>query len=290
MKILGSGKLDDFNKVQLSDKTVKALNVKSGDSILFSRGGGHTVQVFKAEGANLSSEVDMAPPERYDNKQAAIVLIIAAVILVAFCVWFFMFSKFVDLSVMDPNSLDFQIFLIAIMAVIILVVTGLMMQFSHKVESVNPQSIVTFSGPYSKNRLFGISKFSSDGHILTGNLYVNALFGTNPSNIECRVFYADGSVEPVLYKCTKDVPGYCTYKLRVPAGDLTNGKLDVAINYVYSGKAIVARTTLDLSSNKNDAMTVKVAEGPITAELVFGPEFQTAKFDESLFDPTESEA
>jgi len=289
MKILGSGKIDDFNKVQLSEKTVKALDVKSGDSILFSRGGGHTVLVFKAEGANLSSEVDMAPPERYDNKQAAIVLTAAIGLLVIFCVWFFMFSGFVDTKVIDPNSTDFQIFLIAIMAIIVLVVTGLMMQFSHKVEATNPQSIVTFNGPYSKNRLYGLSKLSSDGRVLTGNLYVNSLFGTNPDHIECRVIYADGSVEPVLYKCQKNVPGYCTYKLRVPAGDLTFGKLEIAISYVYSGKAIIAKTTLELSSNKNDAMTVKVDEGTMKAELVFGPEFQTAKFDESLFDPTESE-
>ncbi len=290
MKILGSGKVDDFNKVQLSEKTVKALDVKSGDSILFSRGSGHTVLVFKAEGANLSSEVDKAPPERYDNKLAAAILAVAIVLLIAFCVWFFMFSGFVDVKIIDPNSTDFQIFLIAIMAVVILVVTALMMQFSHKVSTPDSQSIVTFNGPYSKNRLYGLSKLSSDGRILTGNLYVNSLFGTNPDHIEARVIYADGSIEPVLYKCLKDVPGYCTYKLRVPAGDLSYGKLELAISYIYSGKAIVAKTVLDLSSSANDAMTIKVNESDIKAELIFGPEFQTAKFDESLFDPTEADA
>lgn len=40
MKILGSGKLDDFGKVVLSEKTIRALNVKPGDSVLFYRGGG----------------------------------------------------------------------------------------------------------------------------------------------------------------------------------------------------------------------------------------------------------
>ena len=35
MRILGSGKIDDSQRIVLSDKVVKALNVKSGDSSLF---------------------------------------------------------------------------------------------------------------------------------------------------------------------------------------------------------------------------------------------------------------
>lgn len=41
MKILGSSKVDDYRKVVLGEKVVKALNLKQGDSVLFyKRGGG----------------------------------------------------------------------------------------------------------------------------------------------------------------------------------------------------------------------------------------------------------
>lgn len=42
MKILGSSKVDDYRKVVLGEKVVKALNLKQGDSVLFYKreGGG----------------------------------------------------------------------------------------------------------------------------------------------------------------------------------------------------------------------------------------------------------
>lgn len=285
MKILGSGKLDDFNKVPLSEKTVKALGVKSGDSILFSKGTGHTVQMFRAEGANLTSEADLPPADKNDNKAAVVILAITLLVMMS-TIFFLFYAKIITLDLFKTlETWKIAVTILLVFAAVILLVAAIVMQFSHKVKS--PEAIVSFSGPYSKKRLFGLSKMTSDGRTVTGNLYVNALFATNPSHVEARVTNASGVTEPVLVKCTKDVPGYCTYRLRIQYTDLSFGKLDVAISYIYSGKAIVVKAVLPLSTKKEDSMTVHVEEGEITAELVFGPQFQTAKFDETLFDPQE---
>ena len=82
MRILGSGKIDDFQKIVLSDKVVKALNVKPGDSILFYRGSGsRQVQMQKAEGAFLTTEVDSDGFRPDRNLRIARTFMMAAMVL-----------------------------------------------------------------------------------------------------------------------------------------------------------------------------------------------------------------
>ena len=69
MKILGSGKVDDFKKVAFSDRVLSNMDVKPGDSVIFYKKAGESgVSMFRAEGSNLTSECDS--PARLHLREA----------------------------------------------------------------------------------------------------------------------------------------------------------------------------------------------------------------------------
>ncbi|MCQ2085087.1 MAG: hypothetical protein MJZ21_02945, partial [archaeon] len=69
MKILGSGKVDDFKKVAFSDRVLSNMDVKPGDSVIFYKKAGESgVSMFRAEGSNLTSECDA--PARLHLREA----------------------------------------------------------------------------------------------------------------------------------------------------------------------------------------------------------------------------
>ena len=78
------------------------------------------------------------------------------------------------------------------------------------------------------------------------------------------------------------------YRIRVPDGDLSSGTLRVILRYNYSDKSIVSEAVYTLSTGPRGG--IRIDGEDISAEIVFGKDFQRETFDESLFDPLDEPA
>ena len=286
MKILGSGKIDDFQKIVLGDKVVKALNVKPGDSILFYRGSGRQIQMQKAEGALLTTEVDKDDFRPDRNLRNARLLMIMGIVASMFILMMSTYS----FRIGDSFEFDKDLIIYLVPSVFMIVVLGISYILIGRManESLTGEGIISVGGPFSKNRVIGVSKVSSDGHIVTTNAYCYPIFGILPSSVTAEVTYRDGSrcMAPTL--CTRDNPQLVVYKIRVPDGDLDTGTLKVTMRYVYSDKSIVADAVYHLSVAGRGNIRIESEE--VTARLEFGKDFQKETFDEALFDPLDEPA
>ncbi len=285
MKILGSGKIDDFQKIVLSDKVVRALNVKPGDSVLFYKGGGDRVEMFRAEGAHISDEFDSRPKLHLRGLRGLLYTcaIVSAILLVITLIVFWADQNLAASNPLFPGAAY------ATLGLALAFTIGAIITTSRLDIREDPQRLVCVGGPYTKDRLLGLSKMVSDGKVITGNLYVNSLFGVNPDVIE--VMIQSGDSEPViaLTKCIKAVPGYSTHKIRVQSDSVDNGMMKLTLHFKYSDKSIVVTALYRITVRKPDSMVIHVSEESVKAEMAFDDRFQRSAFDESLFDPTDDE-
>ena len=281
MKIIGSSKIDDYKKTVLEDSVLRAINAKPGDSVLFyRRQNDSSVCIYRAEGAQMSSETDT--PTRNHLKGAfdklRMILIVSAV----------MAALTLAMIAINFSSLSMGFF-------IIMFVTGLValagiaasIFISQKIDApFDSQSLVTIGGPYSKDRLTGLSKMTSDGYIISGDLYINSLFGANPLSVDVEVRLDGNESFKALVKCTKAVPGYSVYKIRFKETVATPGSFVVKTTYAYSGKSIVVLSSF-LMDIPEGGQEIKVKEGNVEAKLEFDEVFNSTEFDDALFNPSE---
>ena len=284
MKIISSSKIDDYRKTILDDSVLKAINAKPGDSILFYRRDGESsVCIHKAEGAYMTSECDS--PHRnhmrgaFNNLRAVLMIctVMAALVLMV--------------AILNYGSFSGLKFLLLIIPVI-LVIAGLCASIfiSQSVDRpFDTQSLATVGGPYSKNRLKGISRLTSDGYIITGDLFINSLFGSNPSSIDVKVDLDDGESIIAVTKLVKSVTGYSIYRIRFKEGAAAPGSMNVTAVYTYSGKSITVLSSFDLGISE-DGTEIVVTEGNVEAKFEFDSDFNSTAYDDALFDPTEEGA
>lgn len=283
MKIIGSGKIDDFKKVVLDTKVMRSLNVKPGDSVLFYRGSEDgSVSMFRAEGAHITNECDVPARNhmREGPQNIRLALLGAAALMVVLMLM-------IALNMKNIQSTEFIAMIVVWALALVVLVVGIFMAMKLDAPQ-DRQTFVTVGGPYSKNRLTGLSKLLSDGYVVTGNIYINSLFGTNPDNVEVRMEYENGVTDIALTKCVKSVSGYSVYKIRCMSENITSGKMVVVINYPYTAKRIVLKSIYDLSV-KEGSSQIKIKENNVEATIEFDQTFNESVFDEALFDPTEDD-
>lgn len=281
MKIIGSSKIDDYQKTVLEDSVLRAINAKPGDSVLFyRRQNDSSVCIYRAEGAQMSSETDT--PSRNHLRGAfdrlRLILIISAL----------MSAVTLLMIAINFSSLGIGMFIAAfVTGLIALAGVAASIFISQKVDApFDSQSLVTVGGPYSKDRLTGLSKLTSDGYIISGDLYINSLFGANPSSVEVEVRLEGDESFKALVKCTKAVPGYSLYKIRFKETAATPGSFVVKTTYAYSGKSITLFSSF-LMEIPEGGQEIKVKEGNVEAKLEFDEVFNSTEFDDSLFNPAE---
>ena len=285
VRIIGSAKIDDYRKVVLEAGVMKSLDVKPGDSLLFfKKEHDSTLSVYKAEGATVTNECDSAPvrhmKEEPKRLRTYIVGIIGTMILMMFAV------------AMNLDSIDMMTFIIFIVFWVLgFCIASLTFLRLTRIDAPNEaQTLVTVGGPYTKNRLLGLSKLNDDGYAVSGELYINSLFGANPQSVEVEMQYENGGSETILTKCTKVVPGYTVYKMRFKDEGLEAGKLTVCTTFGYIGKSIkvVSEFDVGVTQGKN-SKSISITEGPVNAYMEFDEKLNNTGFDEILFDPTEEE-
>lgn len=150
------------------------------------------------------------------------------------------------------------------------------------------EHLITIGGPYTKDRLVGLNKLMDDGHVITGTLYVNSLFGANPAEISVTA-QVDGIETVALTRCVKAVPGYSIYKIRMPSGRMGGGKMKIVLTYTYRDKMIRINADYDLDVNNETSALIRVREAGLNTELRFDDAFQRSSFDEALFDPSDDD-
>ncbi len=285
VRIIGSAKIDDYRKVVLEEGVMKSLNVKPGDSLLFfKKEHDSTLSVYKAEGATVSNECDSAPvrhmKEEPKRLRTYVVGIIGLMLLMLFPI------------AMNLKNIDMMTFIIFVVFWVLgFTVAALIFLRLSRIDAPNePQTLVTVGGPYTKNRLLGLSKVNDDGYAVSGELYINSLFGANPQSVEVGIQYASGGSENILTKCTKVVPGYTVYKMRFKDEGLEAGKLTVCTNFGYIGKSIkvVSEFDVGVTQGKN-SKSISITEGPVSASIEFDSKLNSTDFDDIIFDPTEDE-
>lgn len=284
MKIIGSGKIDDFKKVVLDTKVLRSLNVKPGDSVLFYRGDENgSVCMFRAEGAQVTDECDSPARNhmREGPQKIRLALLGCAAMLVVLMVIIALYFR--DSATGTAFFVTLGVWLVALIAIFIAIFVAFKLD-----EPTESQTFVTIGGPYSKNRLTGLSKLLSDGYVVSGNIYINSLFGTNPDNVEVRMEYSNGVTDVALTKCIKSVSGYSVYRIRCMSENITSGRMVVVINYPYQSKRIVLESIYDLTV-KEGSSQIKIKESDVKATIEFDQTFNEAVFDEALFDPTDDE-
>ncbi len=285
VRIIGSAKIDDYRKVVLEEGVMKSLNVKPGDSLLFfKKEHDSTLSVYKAEGATVSNECDSKPVQHRKEEpkrlRMFIVGVMGALLLMLFAV---------ALNIKDLSMATFIIFVV--LWVLGLFAAILIFLRLGKIDApVESQPLVTVGGPYTKNRLLGLSKLNDDGYAVSGELYVNSLFGANPKEINVEMEYVSGNKEVILTKCTKSVPGYSVYRMRFRDEGLEAGRLIVTTTFGYIGKSIrvVSEFDVTVTEGKN-SKSIAITEGPVSASMEFDEKLNSTGFDDILFDPTEDE-
>ena len=285
VKIIGSAKIDDYRKVVLEEGVMKSLNVKPGDSLLFfKKEHDSTLSVYKAEGARVTSECD-SPATRH-LKEAPKKLRFFAFGLGAMLI-LMLFAVLMNLNHLDTIALVvFIVFWVLGLFGDIMIIRNL-----DKIdEPYETQTLVTVGGPYTNNRMTGLSKLNDDGYAVSGELFVNSLFGANPKEINVEMEYVSGNKEVILTKCTKSVPGYSVYKMRFRDEGLEPGRLLVTCNFGYIGKSIsvVSVFNVDVTDGKN-SKAISITEGSVTANMQFDENLNNTDFDEALFDPSEDD-
>ncbi|NLL94821.1 MAG: hypothetical protein GX224_03580 [Thermoplasmatales archaeon] len=279
MRIIGSSRIDDYKKATLDDSVLKALDVKPGDSVLFyKKQGDSNVCIYRAEGARVSDESDT--PRRNHARGAVgklrTMLLVSVVLMLGA----------LGLMALKSSEVGMTFFLVAVAvwAVAMGALLGAILYSRTIDRPYDPETLVTVGGPFSKNRLAGLSRLTSDGYIVTGELYINSLFGANPGTVEVDIRFDDGRSVKAVTNRQKAVPGYSVYKLRFKESEITDGKVFVTTTYVYDGKSIVIGSEYDLGLGPGGKEIV-LTEGPVTAGLEFDENLNSVAFDESLFDP-----
>lgn len=283
VRIIGSAKIDDYRKVVLEEGVMKSLNVKPGDSLLFfKKEHDSTLSVYKAEGATVSNECDSKPVQHMKEEPKRLrmftVGVMGALLLMLFAV---------AMNLKDIQMSTFIIFVVFwvlgfFAAILIFLRLG-------KIDAPNmSQTLVTVGGPYTKNRLLGLSKLNDDGYAVSGELYINSLFGANPQNVEVDMQYTNGGKEIILTKCTKIVPGYSVYKMRFRDEGLEAGRLTVTTTFGYIGKTIRVVSEFDVAvAEGKNSKSISITEGAVNASMEFDEKLNSTGFDDIIFDPTE---
>jgi hypothetical protein len=262
VRVLGTSKVDDFNRVVLEDSVMNALNIAPGDSVLlYKRLNERGLGLYKSEGAVATSECDS--PKRDHLVEFPVEFRVFQSICAIFL------SVALVLCAVGVDDLADPVFICAFIVWIIgVALIGASVALSSQIDKkYENQRFETVGNPYGKDRIAGISSLSGDGYVHTGQVYINSLFGSNPASVDITLELQDGRSLPILSVCTKDVPGYSVYTFRFKEENLCDGTFMVKIVFHYHSKSITLDAAFRMSIDAYGKATI--TEGPVTAVMTF---------------------
>ena len=276
MKIIGSSRIDDYKKVGIEDAVLRAIDAKPGDSVLFYRKENEdSVCIYRAEGAKITTEADA--PRRRHMREAFNRMRFFLAIAASFTVIRLIATVF-NYNLLGPGRFIFTF----ILGLLTLAFVGATIFVSEIVDKpYDPQALVTVGNVYAKNRLTGMSKLTTDGFVATGNLYVNALFGANPADVEVMVTLDNNSEFDAVVSEIRSVPGYSVYRVHMKEEKPSSGRFIVKCTYRYLAKMITVYSNFDMIYSEGEK-DIDIKEGPIEANIEFDSKFlNKTEFDET---------
>ena len=282
MKIIGSSKIDDYKKVTLGDRVLRDIDARPGDSVLFfTKHNDGSVCLYRADGAQVTSDVDT--PRRNHLRGAFVQLRLILVIT------FVLMALTSTLIVMNLGAFTIRAaILVCISGVLTLAgIAGAIFISQAADAPYDPHSLVTVGGPYTKNRLTGLSKLTSDGYVITGELYVNTLFGANPQSVDVDINLEDSTDIKAVVITESILPGYSVYKFHFKENTPKSGDFVVNLTYRYIGKTIIVHSAFAMKAVEG-GKTIPVQETGVTAELLFDETFNSTEFDEAFVEEARS--
>ena len=277
MRIIGSSRIDDYKKLTMEDNVLKAIGAKPGDSVLFYKNyNDERVCVYKTEGARVTTEAD-APRRRHMREafnRVRLFLAIAAMFTVARLIMTVFNYEFLGIVRFAES------FTLGILSLIFVIAAIFITQIVDK--PYDPQALVTIGNVYTKNRLTGVSKVSTDGYVASGNVYINSLFGANPDNVEVIVHPDNGHEFKAVVNEIRCVPGYCAYRMHMKEESPSSGTFDVVSTFRYLGKIITVHSNFEMiyAAKEKD---IKLKEGKVEATIEFDQSLNDTEFDETWF-------
>lgn len=275
MRIIGSSRIDDYKKLSMEDNVLKSIDAKPGDSVLFYRKeNDDSVCIYRAEGATITTEAD-APRRRHMREayeRVRLFLLIAAVAsLIRLIITVFNYNLLGPLRFVETFGLGLLTLSLVIASIFITQIVD---------KPYDAQALVTVGNTYSKNRLTGISKLTTDGYVATGNLYINSLFGANPVSVEVNVMLETGVKFDAVVNEVKSVPGYCVHRIHMKEEVPSSGTFVVTAKYRYLGKIITVHSNFDMIYVEGEKDII-LKEGPVEATIEFDQTLNDTEFDES---------
>ena len=279
MKIIGSSKIDDYKKLSIEDAVLRAIDAKPGDSVLFYRKENEDgVCIYRAEGAKITFEADA--PSRRHMREAFVrmrTMLFVSTALVAIAML---------MTILNFGALGaWKFIMLLIVEILALGGLGAAIFTSEKVDKpYDPQALVTVGGAYTKNRLTGISRVTTDGFVASGNLYVNSLFGANPASVDVMVTLDSGESFKGIVTELRSVPGYSVYRIHIKDDTMSSGKFVVTSTYKYLGKTIVVSSNFEMTATEGK-QEFGIKEGAVDAKIEFDGSINDTEFDEAWVAP-----
>ena len=273
MRILGSSKIDDYSKVSLEDNILKAIDAKPGDSVLFYRNyNDDRVCVYRAEGAKISTEAD--EPRRRHMRDAYVKVRMMLAAAAVFCLVRLIITVF-NYSLLGTIRFA-ETFILGTITLVLVMAAMFITEMVDK--PYDDQTLVTVGNTFTKNRLTGISKLSTDGLVVGGNIYINALFGANAQNVEVVVTPEGGQPFNAVVTEVKMVPGYSVHKLHFREGEPKAGEFVVRATYKYLNKHIIVDSHYGMQFDEKKK-EIRLHEGLVDAVIEFD-QINDKEFDE----------
>lgn len=270
MKILGSSKVDGNGKMALGDGVAKAMGVRRGDSVLFSKELNETdVNMVRAEGTqlaygkNYSSEMDFGGVFSRLRTMLMVLLGVLAILLAASV------AAYGSIGIASSVAVS-SLFAFSLVAAFLSYVTATRMR---SVRRTNCPISVSSGSPYA---------LETKDRLRTAAVYVDDLFGASPSSVVLRAGPDGAEVSCVQVKAD----GYSIYRAEIPVPDAgpKGGSLHADVVYRYLGKSIEIEADFDLLFDGD--MPLSVTERCFGARLLFDDDLNRTEFDDVLFDPS----
>jgi bifunctional DNA-binding transcriptional regulator/antitoxin component of YhaV-PrlF toxin-antitoxin module len=274
VKVVGTGKVDANGKMPLPDAAAKAIGLKKGDSVIFSKEpNGTEVIMSRAEGARMvSGKAFVADDRAALFKKLRLFMALCAFASVLLLV----------VLLVGRDSVE-SVYLLAVVMLMVAAVATMGAAFACEEKMVripNTGCPVTFSYGTVMGNFLGRRPGEHGRPLL---IFVDDMMSFAPDRVTYRL---GDNGEEVECPRSKHADGYSVYTADIKptaAGDTVPVRVTAVYRY-KGGKSIEVRADFEMKV-END-MSFSIEEKGYGAEVSFDNNTKKADFDDTLFDPT----
>lgn len=269
VKVIGTGKVGPGGKMPLSESAAKAMGIRKGDSVLFSRTPeGSEVVMNRAEGYRPESGAPVPDGTEVFGKLRFCTLAAVAA------------SALLLILIIAGHGSENAAYMAvsAVLLILAIASAGLANIFGGKMGRIRPSSSpLSVSGPSVPETWVADARGHSGKRFVL--VYADDMMGARPSRLTATIGGPDCPAECIQVRASA---GYSAYMAMLPDADVTGKTMHIDAHYQYDGKTIDVGADFVLSENNG---SFKAEEKGFGAEMTVDYSADRADFDDSLFDP-----